>query len=294
MSERSPYSLVSEIDALLERRRLAQARMRLKEALREFPQHPDLLLLAAQTDYLEDHTAEALSNVYQVLASAPDHEGARRLLFALLLETGDLVEAEQVIVALLREFPEHAPYYGSYGELMIRAMDLKKARALAEEGLKYDPEDSVCLVTRTICDLIEQPSGATSHALQQLIVRSPQAVHTLILIRAALIDRGDYRGALRISRELVRIEPGNREFIEGVQELLALTHWSMLPLWPVTRWGWAGAIGIWVVANVVLRVLAARHSDWTVLTVGLTLVFIAYVIYSWVWPPLLRRWFARA
>jgi len=294
MSTYSSLMLVAEIEALLERRRLAQAKRRLQEALREFPNQPELLLQSARVDYLEDRNGAALVTLQQVLSLAPDHEGARYLLFAVKRDVGALAEAEQVIVGLLHDFPEDASFFGGYGDLMIRAMDLPKARALAEEGLKYDAENAACLVVRTLCDLIEGRIGAASHSLQQLLARSPQSVSTLILLRAALADRGDYRGALRIGQELVRAEPDNAHFVEAVRQLSVVTHWSMLPLWPMQRWGWGAAIGLWVLINVAIRVLASRGGEWSGVTMVLSFGFLAYVVYSWVWPPLLRRWMLRA
>jgi tetratricopeptide (TPR) repeat protein len=294
MSARAPHQFVAEIEAMLERQRLASAKMRLNEALQHFPDHPELLLQSARLEYLEDRNGAALTTLQQVLRLTPDNEQARFLLFALKRDEGALADAEQVIVSLLHDYPEHAPFYGSYGDLMIRAMNLPKARALADEGLKYDAEDAMCLVVRTLCDLIERPTGASSHALQQLLVRSPQSTYTLILLRAALADRGDYRGALRIAQELVRAEPANGDFVQAVQELKVVTHWSMLPLWPMQRWGWGAAIGLWLAINVILRVLASQGAEWADLTIALSFGFLAYVIYSWVWPPLLRRWMVRA
>lgn len=295
MSEPTPHQLVGEIEAMLERQRLAPAKMRLKEALLAFPSHPELLLQSARLDYLQDRNADALVTLQQVLSQSPDNEQARYLLFVIKRDDGALADAEQIIVALLHDYPEHAPFYGSYGELMLRATNLSKARALADEGLKYDAEDGMCLVVRTLCDLIERPTGAASHALQQLLVRSPQSTYTLILLRAALADRGDYRGALRIARELVRAEPDNPHFVKAVQELSVMTHWSMLPLWPMQRWGWGAAIGLWIGVNVILRVMSSQGGEeWAGLTIALSFVFLAYVIYSWVWPRILRRWLIRA
>ena len=112
--------------------------------------------------------ASTLATVRQVLLAEPASHSARLLLFELETERGRLSEAEPIIVTLLHEEPEHAPYYGRYGELMIRAMKLDKALALAEEGLKYAPDDAGCLAAQALCDFIGERSGTPSHSLQQL------------------------------------------------------------------------------------------------------------------------------
>jgi tetratricopeptide (TPR) repeat protein len=291
MSNTTPQLLVGEVEALLERRRTAQAKARLRAALQDYPNHPELLLQSAWADYMDDDSDAALATVRQVLVQKPENQSARLLLFELLIEKNKLSDAEQVIVQLLRDYPKHAPYYGRYAELMIRAMKLAKARALSEEGLKYDPDNAGCLAASTLCDFIEQRQGAASHSLQQLLVRHPEAMRTLVLILAALQDRGDHRGALRIAQELVQAQPDNDNLAQLTAELKATTHWSMLPLWPVLRWGWGASIALWLLGAAAVRIVG--RSDVAAAAI-LAFCILGYVIYGWAWPPLLRRWIARS
>ena len=237
MEALAPEDVVHQVQALLQRRRIGQARLLLKPALAVHPDHTGLLLQAAWTDYLDDEYDEALATVRQVLVSEPDDQSARLLYFELLLELDQPVDAERVIIDLLREFPEHAHYYGRYAQLMLKSLKLSKARQLAQEGIKYDPGDSECLTALTICDFIEQRAGATSHGLQQLLVRDPQSIRTLSLVLIALQQRGDLQGASRVSQELVRAQPDNEHVVSVARQLKTATHWSLLPLWPVQRYG---------------------------------------------------------
>lgn len=290
MNEATPELLVLEIEALIERNRTSRARDRLQQALTSYPNHPELLLQSAWVDFMEDRNQDALATVRQVLVQEPENQLARFLLFKLLAEDKKLAEAEKIIVELLREEPEHAPYYGQYAWLMLQAAKFDKAHALASEGWRNDPDDVDCLIAHALCDFIEQPSGATSQALQQLLVHHPQSLQTMALIMVALEDRGDHRAALRIAQEMVRAQPDNRAIIEAAAEMKALTHWSMLPLWPMQRWGWAASIALWFMMIVTIRVLGPVSPG----AVGiLAICFLAYVVYSWVWPPILRRWIIR-
>ena len=278
---------IAEIDALLERRRTAQARVRLQGALAEYPNDWRLILQASWVEYLDRHFDAAMAMLQQVLAQAPQSQPARALLFELQLEKNELVGAEQVIVQLLREQPEAAHYYGRYAEVMIRAMQLQKARALCREGLRYNADDPSCLAADSLCDLIERPRGATSHSLQQLLVYHPQWLRTLVLVAVTLHDRGDYNGALRIAQELVRAQPDNPDLVQLAAELKATTHWSLLPLWPLRRWGWGGSIALWLLGMVAMHTLARSNP---VAAAILGFCIFGYAVYSWVWPPILRRW----
>jgi tetratricopeptide (TPR) repeat protein len=281
-----PDQIVQQVSALLERRRTQQARLLLRPALASHPDHAGLLLQAAWTDYLDEQWDEALAGVRQVLLHEPHEQTARVLYFELLVQKKDYREAERVILELLREYPEHAHYYGRYASLMVDTLNLAKARQLAREGLKYDAEDAECLALQAICDFIEQPAGATSHALQQLLVRHPQSVRTLLLVAAALEERGDPRGAHRILQELVRAQPDNETLVSIARQLTVNTHWSMLPLWPMQRFGWAGSVGLWLIFFFGLRFAARANAP---LAGTLAIVVLVYVVYSWTWPALLKR-----
>lgn len=286
MDEIAPDHIAQQVRALLERRRMTQARSLLKPALASHPDHMGLLLQAAWTDYLDDRSDEALDTVRQVLVTEPANESARLLYFELLLEKARHAEAEQVVIELLRDSPEHAHYYGRYSRLMLNTLNVAKARQLAHEGLKYDPDNAECLAGRTICDFIERPNGAASHGLQQLLVRHPQSIQTLLLVIVALQQRGDIKSARRISRELVLVQPDNASLVNLARELKIASHWSMLPLWPMQRYGWGASVALWLLA--VFGLKAVRQSN-PALAGVLTVIFLIYVVYSWVWPPLLRR-----
>src|SRR5262245_11599670 len=213
-----------QVEALLERRRTGQARALLKPALASHPDHGGLLLQSAWADYLEDRNDEALTTVRQVLLAEPKDQSARLLYFELLLERGDNAEAERTIIELLREYPEHAHYYGRYAQLMLKTLNIGKSQQLALEGLKYDPDDAECLGAQTICDFIERPGSTTSQGLQQLLVRHPQSIRTLLLVVVALEQRGDRREALSIARELLRAPPDNEGRVSTVKQHRLGTH----------------------------------------------------------------------
>jgi hypothetical protein len=119
-----------------------------------------------------------------------------------------------------------------------------------------------------------------------LLIRHPQSQRTLFLVLVALEQKGDLVGARRVSEELVRAQPDNESLIAAAHQLRVSTHWSMKPLWPLQRFGWAGSVGLWLGAVIGLRALKTVSPS--VSSVAAIVLFI-YVVYSWVWPPLLKR-----
>ncbi len=130
----------------IERRRLADAKRVLAQALTQYPQDPDLLYQSAQAEWLGDENETAEKTVRQVLVANPEHASARQLLASMLVERGEYADAELLLIGLLRDYPESAELYGRYSQLMLRTLHLEKAEQLAREGLRYDPEDDECLM----------------------------------------------------------------------------------------------------------------------------------------------------
>lgn len=290
MSERNIEDTLSQIDALIDRRRLQQARVLLADALKQHPGDLRLLLQAAWTDYFDDQNDSALQTVRRILADDPDNFGARYLLLELHIERDALADAEEIAIDLLREYPENAQLYGRYANVMLRALKIDKAAALAAEGLRHKPQDSECLAASTLCDFIQHGGGKTSTALQKLLIEHPQSLRTLLLVTVALDERGDHRQAHQLAREMLRAHPDHPTLVELVQHFRRTTHWSMLPLRPWQKYGWGASIGFWLLAFAGSRLVLRYWPDW-ILVFAVTLVLFA--AYGWIWPSLFSRIFDR-
>lgn len=278
---------------LLDRRRVGAAREVLARALREHPGDAGLLYELARADYLEDRHDDARAALSQILAADPDDAAARFLLFWVALDRGlpkELVEAEDLILGLLRQYPQTADYFAAYARLMLRTLHFDKAGALCQEALRLAPGDADCLRAQALCNLVNGRRGSDNAALVQLIAADPQDLATLRLVVTALNAAGRHREALRLARELLRAQPDDPHLLNYVREMHRLNHFSMLPLYPLQRWGLMASVALWggaVVGGMLVREHAPEYS-------GLfTTVVLGYVAYSWIWPPLLNLWMKR-
>lgn len=277
-----------EVHALIERRRYPQARITVSQGLKSFPESPELQYFAAFIEYASERPEEAMQGVKAVLSRAPQHYGARTLYAHLLEGAKELAQAERVWIDLLREYPQSADCFAGYGELMLKTLNLEKARRLAQEGLRLSPEHADCLFLAAMIDLIRNRDGAESEHLQRMLREHPEHVRSAVALVVALSAKGNDRGALRVAQELLRQQPNAGHLVNLVRSLKARSHWTMLPLYPMQRWGWTAAIAITLVGIVGLRV--AEQTLSSPLVGALTWLWLAYVIYSWVWPRVLRRY----
>jgi predicted Zn-dependent protease len=236
---------------------------------------------------MQDRNDAARPSVTRLLQLDPEHFGGRALYAELETAEGRLAEAERTWLDLLHDYPEDADLYGDYGALMLRTLHVDKARALAAEGLRHEPEHPWCLALTAICDLIDGRNSDADRMLGELARAHPEHVQTGLVLVTALHERGDSASALRVAQGLLRADPTSSERLELVQKLRMVTHWSMRPLYPIVRWGWKAVIAMWVVVAFGLQLIPPDVPKGVVGALGIA--WLVYVVYSWVWPGLLRR-----
>jgi tetratricopeptide (TPR) repeat protein len=281
-------SLVARVHGLIDRQRFEQARTMLGEGLAQYPTSAELLYLSAFVDWAQDRLDAAEKTLQSLLGLDPDHQGGRVLLARLLAERKKPGEAEALWIALLRESPEDPDLYAGYGELMLQSLHIDKALRLAEEGLRHEPEHNHCLYVAAMARLIDGKGLGENQPLATLVARHPEHLRAGTTLVIALESSGRPREALRVSQELLRSAPDNPQLLENVRILKASTHWTMLPLYPIQRWGWPAVFGLWALFAFGVPAIAPGLPPGV--RTAVTVFWLAYVAYSWIWPPLLRKW----
>ena len=281
-------TLLQQAHALIERRRFLQARQLLNAGVQHYPQNSQLLYLCAFVDYSEDQLAAADATINTVLAQDPQHYGARTLRGEIYEAQKRYPEAETVWIDLLHDYPESADCYASYADLMLRTLHLEKAERLTQEGLRLEPSHRQCLYTASLIHVIQGRSRSESNEhLQQLLQEHPERIHSLLALVVALDERGDSQGALRVAQQLVATRPDSQQFVDLVRALRRQNHWSLLPLYPMKRWGWGGAAVVTAVGILGVRIAGQTLPPSAAETVAF--IWLGYVIYSWVWPRILNK-----
>ena len=280
-----------QVRMLIERRRFDQARELLGSALRADPDNVDLIFLSGALEYFADKNDPAMQLLQQVLEMKPAHASARHILHHVCREEKHYAKSEQLIISLIEDNPECAEYYADYSLLMVATWHLEKARELAAEGMRLDPDAEETISASAICTFVLEPNEASRRQLQELVRRFPDSRNSLIVLAAALEDQGRKKEALRILQELLSQDPSDEQVVDAVITLKVATHWSTIPLLPMQRYGWAASAAIFVayvaVATFVLPTLPPLLAS------AFVAVFLLYVVYSWTYPKFLEWFFRR-
>lgn len=275
------------IESLIDRDRFGQAKTLLPAAFSLAPDDIHNHMLAARVSIGLEDWSGARQHAGSILSVFPDSTDAGLLMFQIERGLEAFPAAERIILDLLRGNPDTAHLYALYAELMLRALHIDKARALSAESLRLDPEDHLARIVSLLVNIIEDRKADASAELEELVGDDPEALHVAWSIVAVLESQHRHGEALQVMRGILRATPGDESVVEALVELRISSHWSTLPLWPLNRYGWVGSGVLWAIAAGSFILTDLLAPEWTGVLVKLYLV---YVVYSWVWPPLLRRW----
>jgi tetratricopeptide (TPR) repeat protein len=123
---------------------------------------------------------------------------------------------------------------------------------------------------------------------RRMLEHDPESVAAHYMRGAALARRGAWGSAERHLREAAARAPADAQVADAARRLRALSHPLMLPLRPIARLGrWRIWFG-WIAIYALLR--ATGNSVVVGVAAGIWLVFVAY---TWLVPPLVRWWLRR-
>lgn len=271
-------------------RRWAEAEDKLGEVFAVAPNDPEAHVLAASIAYARDDHGAAREHLTQTLAVSPRHVRARWLLFHIEMEDQRYARAEALVTELIREDPDDADALAAYARLMVFTGHVAKGRELVTVALRREPDNRGARQASTLIRLVAGEGEQARAEIAELVREDPKESEALWTLFQVLVERRSFVEALEVGQVLLREQPDNEELVEALVALRVQTHWMSWPVYPMIRWGWAGSVGIWVVAIVVLRLLASKTNPWTI---GIGAAYLIYVVYSWTYQPLLRRWIAR-
>ena len=288
MKEDNQYNdIVEKVYRLVERRRFDQAEALIGDALRTEPENKSLLYYLAYIYSEQERFEDAESTLNELLAHEPDNFAAGFLLASVYKDLKRYAEAEGLIIELIRNNPESSACYSLYAEVMLETLHLNKAERLAAEAVRIEPDNISAQAVAVICNVIKGDKTEYQQSLTELVRNYPEAFTTSSMILVVLYERKKHREALRIAQELLRCDPNNEFLVEMIKELRVLTHVTMIPLMPVIKYGWHASAALYIIAIVVC--FAAYKYLPREVSALIIFGWLAYVLYSWIYPPILKK-----
>ena len=218
---RKLYTLLAQCQRQLDETVTAQ--QTLEEGLAVYPDDPEILFQQAVLQRETGDSSAAEATWLRILESPPDQHfasvdiGLRTFLtrhnLALLYREQDRTkEAMHMWQAALEDNPDYGPALIGLCELFHKENQLTEAEALIDRLQSLPGHQTDAEVLRARCHMVRGHFDRALEQLQETIDREPDALWPRIVLSHALLQQGkDWQTAERALREILRLEPDNKE-----------------------------------------------------------------------------------
>jgi len=222
----------------------------------------------------------------------PQHAFLLYLLAFARYRSGNLAGAEQAVLAALELDAEWTEALCLYGELVASAGQFAKAERLLAEAERVDPESGAVLRLRHLLDTLQHKGERAVESARELVARDPENAHAQLALGYAERNRGDAPGGLERMRTAAALDPAlATEHFEALVETRVQSHPLMLPMRGLQRaFGEHAQVVTWLIAVGGITLLGRAGGE---IAGTLSIGWLAFCLYTWITPPLLRRWLAR-
>ena len=209
LAPNSAVALYTEGVIEIRRGNYTAARDWAERALKYSPRHLPSLLLAGTTEVALGHHKRAVPYLTNVVDRIPERLYPRKLLLMSLLETGQTLNAREVVQSGLYYAPNDIDLLVLAGEVEMQAGDVAAARAFYQRAMTLDPKSAGA---QTGIAMSRLAGGETDRAVADLeaaVALDPRAYHADVLLVLTNLQRARYDEALKAVETLEKKQPTN-------------------------------------------------------------------------------------
>ncbi|WP_427893540.1 tetratricopeptide repeat protein [Kribbella sp. GL6] len=238
------------------------------------------------------HALERNQEAVDVLRDGLAHHGPfpamLHVLGSSLRSEGRLPEAEAAFLQGLSLDPNDPDLLIGYAHVCLAAGQAEKASALVERAASHAPESVAVSAARAqVAFALGKDRDMHRHSTEALAY-DPEDPNARALHGTASMLTGDSRAGYDSLRSAAAAQPGDEDLRAAAREARLFNHPLMLPLRPFAR---VNPLIVWVGAVAVIYGLRAVGA--APLSFAFAMIWLAFCVYSWVVPPLVRRWINR-
>ncbi|ADB32434.1 Tetratricopeptide domain protein [Kribbella flavida DSM 17836] len=235
-----------------------------------------------------DRNAEAID----VLRDGLSHHGPflplLQILGAALRVEGRLPEAEAALLQGLSLDPNEPDLLLGYAMVCLSAGQAEKANALVERAAAFAPESPAVSAARAqVAFALGKDKDMHRHS-EEALSADPDDPHARALHGTSAMLTGDANAGYRSLASAAAANPGDPDLREAARAARLANHPLMRPLRPFQRFN---PLAVWIGAVAVIYGL--RLLGLAPLAFVAAIGWFGFCVYSWVVPPLLRRWLDR-
>ncbi len=244
--------------------------------------------LRAQALYELGRDEDAIVSVRKGLELTPEDDILLYRLCRIQLRQGDFAEAERAILSALRVSPENPLYLARYGVVLAQAGQFNKADKVLQAAENRNPESTYVVHCRSMLDFLQGKTREVVARSREQLAQNPENISARALLSAGLTEQHQITEASKHASAVVIDNPNNTDMVDFARDLRFANHWLMRPLWLFRRFG---SLKVWLA--VIILIYGLNFAGLTIISAILLIVYLILVIYSWVVPPILRRYLRR-
>lgn len=211
-----------------------------------------------------------------------------QLLGSALRAVGRLPEAEAVYLDGLSREPNEPDLLIGYAMTCLAAGQATKAAALVERAASAAPESTAVAAARAqVAFALGKDKEMLRHS-KEALAADPEDPAARALHGTSSMLTGDPRSSYQSLAAAAAANPGDPDLREAARDARLANHPLMLPLRPFQL---VNPLVVWIGAVAIIYGL--RAAGLRPLAVVAAIAWFGFCIYSWVAPPLLRRWLNR-
>lgn len=249
---------------------------------------PFFWLLRGRANYDLARFHDAYQAAQKGLAVSPENIPLLSLTCDIHSKWHSLAKAEQAILLALKINPLDPFLLCRYALLVAQGGQLEKAERLVTEAANLAPEHPAVSRSQIILAYLRGDDRQTTLLSEAVLRKEPEDVLGHYMKAGALAQQGRVSDANQSFNQAVRLNPMQKNLAHSARQSRTYAHWLLLPLRPIYRFG---PIPVWIFSvgtAFFLRAMGLEQASNIFI-----IVYIFYAIYSWVIPPLLKRWLQR-
>jgi tetratricopeptide (TPR) repeat protein len=231
---------------------------------------------------------EAAKAARQGLAAGGPDPDLLRLLADAEHELGNLEVAERAALDGLAIDPLDVDLLCCYARLCMAAGQVDKAAKLVERAAAIAPAAAVVYAARVQLAYSRGDDRTAQRIAREFVAEYPESAVAHALLGGMSALRGQVNAAHSGIRQAVAAQPTVDEYAQLALQTRVARHPLLVPVRPFIRFG---PVKTWIAAVILL--FGLRALGLTALAVAWSIFWIALCVYSWIVPPLVRRWVTR-
>lgn len=250
----------------------------------------DIITLTALAQYNLGQKQDSYDTCRKGLAINPLSHSLLELAADTSSQLGDQIEAENLILRALEEYPYSSSLYVCYASILLASYKFEEAEKMIIIASEMDPgSQEVKAFFFQMQTVVDNQKHAKSLALS-LLENDPDSVIGHLGLATYYLNRGQVTQAKKHALIVAEQNPGSNTIAEIARSVKLYSHFLYIPIRPVLYFGIGG---FWLLGIITMLTLVAFASSETLML--FFKFYFAFLLYTWVMPTILetaqeRRW----